>query len=81
MPQEATAKVKVDGRKYVGNVETAAYVLFDSSKSFNIDAYATRFVLDVLKIDLYRLTFIGLINGIWDVLNDTFIGVIVDKTR
>lgn len=81
MPREAKQKSMVDERKYVGSLETAAYVLFDSSKSFNIDAYATRFVLDVLKIDLYRLTFIGLINGIWDVLNDTFIGVIVDKTR
>lgn len=69
------------GRKYVGGLETAAYVLFDSSKSFNINAYTSRFVLDVLKIDLYLLTLIGFINGIWDVINDTFIGVIVDKTR
>lgn len=71
----------LQNRRYVGSVETAAYVLFDSSKSFNINAYTTRFVLDVLKIDLSFLTLIGLINGIWDVVNDTFIGVIVDKTR
>lgn len=81
MPQEAQNTVKVDDRKYVGSLESAAYVLFDSSKSFNIDAYATRFVLDVVKIDLFRLTLIGIINGIWDVVNDTFIGIIVDKTR
>jgi len=81
MPEEAAPKSGINSRRYVGSMETAAYVLFDSSKSFNIDAYATRFVLDVLKIDLYRLTFIGIINGIWDVLNDTFIGIIVDKTR
>ncbi|HRT82546.1 MAG TPA: hypothetical protein P5127_05245, partial [Oscillospiraceae bacterium] len=68
----------LQNRRYVGSVETAAYVLFDSSKSFNINAYTTRFVLDVLKIDLSFLTLIGLINGIWDVVNDTFIGVIVD---
>ncbi|NLX92797.1 MAG: MFS transporter, partial [Clostridiales bacterium] len=81
MAQEAVTAVKVDDRKYVGSLETAAYVLFDSSKSFNIDSYANRFVLDVVKIDLFRLTLIGIINGIWDVINDTFIGIIVDKTR
>jgi hypothetical protein len=80
MPQQAIG-AKVDDRRYVGSLESAAYVLFDSSKSFNIDHYAGRFVLDVLKIDLFRLTLIGIINGIWDVVNDTFIGVIVDKTR
>ena len=81
MPHEAITAVKVDDRKYVSRLESAAYVLFDSSKSFNIDAYSTRFVLDVLKIDLVRLSLIGIINGIWDVVNDTFIGIIVDKTR
>jgi Na+/melibiose symporter-like transporter len=82
MPPEAAVKTrKVDSRRYVGTVETVAYVLYDSSKSFNINSYSMRFVLDVLKIDLYRLTFIGIINGIWDIINDTFIGVIVDKTR
>ncbi len=80
MPQQVTG-AKVDDRRYVGSLESAAYVLFDSSKSFNIDAYAGRFVLDVVKIDLFRLTLIGMINGIWDVVNDTFIGIIVDKTR
>ncbi|NLP48927.1 MAG: hypothetical protein GX345_08330 [Clostridiales bacterium] len=79
--QEAGKALYLQDRKYVGSVETVAYVLFDSSKSFNINAYTTRFVLDVLKIDLYLLTLIGFINGIWDVVNDTFIGVIVDKTR
>jgi len=81
MPETALPQSDVYNRRYVGRIETATYVLFDSSKSFNIDAYATRFVLDVLKINLVRLTLIGLINGIWDVVNDTFIGVIVDKTR
>ncbi len=76
-----TADIRLNDRRYVGSLETSSYVLFDSSKSFNIDHYATRFVLDVLKIDLFRLTLIGVINGIWDVINDTFIGVIVDKTR
>lgn len=81
MAQHSSAALKIDERRYVGSLETASYVLFDSSKTFNIDAYANRFELDVLKIDLAWLTLIGIINGIWDVINDTFIGVIVDKTR
>ena len=47
-------------RRYVNRKETIAYVLFDSSKSFNIDEYQTRFISDVLKIDLYWNTIINL---------------------
>jgi Na+/melibiose symporter-like transporter len=61
--------------------ETLAYILFDVSKSFNIYLYAERFVFDVLNIDFYYLAIINFINTIWDVVNDTFTGVIVDKTR
>ena len=55
--------------------------MFDSSKTFNINHYASRYLLDVVKIDLFWQTVISAINGIWDVVNDGFIGVIVDRTR
>lgn len=68
-------------RRYVGSKETVAYVLFDVSKSFNINLYAERFIFDVLNIDFYYLAIVNFINTIWDVVNDTFTGIIVDKTR
>lgn len=68
-------------RRYVRTGETVGYVLFDSSKTLNIDTYAQRFVLDVVKIDLGWQTIITGINSVWDIINDSFIGVIVDKTR
>ena len=72
---------KLDTKRRYGSVkETMAYVLFDSSKSFNIDAYSMRYLIDVLKLDLNLNTLAGLINGIWDIINDSFIGAIVDKT-
>jgi Na+/melibiose symporter-like transporter len=58
-----------------------AYVLFDSSKSFHINEFANLFVTDVLKIDLGWNSLIGLANGLWDIVNDSFLGVLVDKTR
>ncbi|MDR1629034.1 MAG: MFS transporter [Oscillospiraceae bacterium] len=67
-------------RRYVNRKESMAYVLSDSSKMFNINEYQTRFVIDVLKIDLAWNSVIGLINGIWDVVNDSFLGALVDKT-
>ncbi len=67
-------------RRYVNVKETATYVMFDSSKSFNIDQYVTRFIVDVLKIDLDLNSLIGIINGIWDIINDSFIGAMVDRT-
>ena len=37
--------------------------------------------MDVLKIDMGWNSVISMINGIWDVVNDGFLGVLVDKTR
>ncbi|OQA64765.1 MAG: Inner membrane symporter YicJ [Firmicutes bacterium ADurb.Bin262] len=68
-------------RRYVSTKETVGYVLFDSSKTFNINQYTTRFLLDVVKIDLGWQTVINAINSVWDIANDSFIGAIVDKTR
>lgn len=81
MAQEGQTKLVYQNRRYVGTRETVAYVLFDVSNSFNINLYAERFIFDVLHIDFYYLAIVNFINTIWDVVNDTFTGVIVDKTR
>lgn len=70
-----------DRRRYVDTKESMAYVLYDSSKTFNINEYQSRFVLDVVKINLGWSTVLGLVNGIWDVVNDSFLGALVDKTN
>ncbi len=68
-------------RRYVSLKETIGYILFDSSKTFTINQYTTRFLLDVVKIDLGWQTVINAINSVWDIVNDSFIGAIVDRTR
>ena len=79
--QNTQAPANAAKRRYIGFHETVGYILFDASKSFNIDTYASRFLLDVVKIDLGWQTVMTAINSVWDILNDSFIGVIVDKTR
>ena len=68
-------------RRYVGGRESMSYVLFSSSKTFHINEFQTRFVVDVLKIDLGWNSVISLINGIWDVINDGLLGTLIDKTH
>jgi len=74
---EAAASYK---RRYVGGRESMSYVLFSSSKTFHINEFQTRFVVDVLKIDLAWNSVISLVNGIWDVVNDGLLGALIDKT-
>jgi len=68
-------------RHYIGTKETFAYCIFDSSKAVNISGYAGRFNLDLVKIDFAWGAVAGLISGIWDIINDTFAGVLVDRTQ
>ncbi|MEI6578332.1 MAG: MFS transporter [Eubacteriales bacterium] len=68
-------------RRYVANKETASYVIFDASENINAGVFGTRYNIDLLKINLNLYTILSLINGIWDIINDTFTGPIVDKTR
>lgn len=70
-----------EDRRYVGTKETVAYIFEDFSKSFNISKYQNRFIWDVVKIDFAVQGIVGIFTGIWDVINDTFIGAIVDRTR
>lgn len=67
-------------RRYVGSRETMSYVLFDASKGFSIDAWKNRFFLDVVKIDLGVNALASVVTNIWDIIDDTFAGVLVDKT-
>ena len=39
-------------RRYVGTKETVAYVVYDMSQSFNINAYSQRFVTNILQVSL-----------------------------
>jgi len=75
MPSDASYK-----RRYVGGRESTSYVLFSSSETFHINQFQTRFVVDVLKIDLAWNSLISMINGIWDIINDALLGAMVDKT-
>ncbi len=75
------ASVVYKNRRYVGTRETMAYILYDISASFNIGKYSTRYIYDVILIDFKYLVIMNLFGGVWDVINDTFIGVIVDRTR
>ena len=68
-------------RRYVGTKETVAYVVYDMSQSFNINAYSQRFVTNILQVSLKFQRIANVINGIWDVINDVLFGAIVDKTR
>jgi len=68
-------------RRYVGGRESMSYVLYSSSLTFHINEFQTRFVVDVLKIDLGWNSVISFINGVWDVVNDGLLGALVDRTH
>ncbi len=68
-------------RRYVGTKETVGFVLWDAAQSFNINTYEERFITSVVKVDLGLQTLAKTINSVWDIVNDVFMGAIVDKTR
>lgn len=68
-------------RRYVGTKETVGFVLWDAAQSFNINNYEERFITSVVQVDLGLQTVAKAINSVWDIVNDIFIGAIVDKTR
>ncbi len=79
MPEQTTVTKPV--RRYVGRKETVAYVLNDVAASLNIDDYKERYIYDVVNIDFNLLALQNVVSTAWDSVNDTFIGVLVDKTR
>ena len=68
-------------RRYLGSKETMGFVLWDAAQSLNINTYSTRFITNIVKIDLGYQTIVKFINSIWDIVNDIFTAAIVEKTR
>ena len=79
--RETVSTISAEPRRYVGKKETLAYVLNDVAASLNIDDYKERYIYDVVKIDFNYLAIQNVVATVWDTFNDTFIGVMVDKTR
>ena len=79
--RETVSTFSAEPRRYVGKKETLAYVLNDVAASLNIDDYKERYIYDVIKIDFNYLAIQNVVATVWDSFNDTFIGVMVDKTR
>ncbi len=79
--RETVSTLSAEPRRYVGKKETLAYVLNDVAASLNIDDYKERYIYDVVKIDFNLLAIQNVVATVWDTFNDTFIGVMVDKTR
>ncbi|MBE6795903.1 MAG: hypothetical protein E7533_04895 [Ruminococcaceae bacterium] len=79
--REKVSTLTAEPRRYVGKKETIAYVLNDVAASLNIDDYKERYIYDVVKIDFNLLAIQNVVATVWDSFNDTFIGVMVDKTR
>ena len=79
--RETVSAISTEPRRYVGKKETLTYVLNDVAASLNIDDYKERYIYDVIKIDFNYLAIQNVVATVWDSFNDTFIGVMVDKTR
>ena len=78
---ETKSPRKLPQRRYVGSRETLWYILYDISASFNIAGSEDVFVSDIAKIRMDYIALVSTINGIWDIINDIFLGGLVDKTR
>ena len=78
---EKKSQRKLPQRRYVGSRETLWYILYDISASFNISGSEEVFVSDIVKIRMHYIALVRTINGIWDIINDIFLGGLVDKTR
>ena len=72
---------KLPQRRYVGSRETMWYILYDISASFNISGSEEVFISDIVKIRMHYIALVKTINGVWDIINDIFLGGLVDKTR
>lgn len=72
---------KLPQRRYVGSKETVWYILYDISASFNIAGCEEVFIADVVKIRMGYIALVKTIIGFWDIVNDMFLGAMVDKTR
>lgn len=67
-------------KRYVNKKGIIAFILYDISTSISTGDFE-RFNTDALKLKASFFTLANTIVGIWDIINDTFTGVIIDKTR
>lgn len=79
--EELNTDYVYENRRYVGRKETVGFVLWDAAQSFNIDKYSDRFITNIVQVDLSLQMIEQAINGVWDIVNDIFMGAIVDRTR
>lgn len=67
-------------KRYVDKKGIVAFILYDIATSISTGDFE-RFNTDALKLKANLFTLANTIVGIWDIINDTFTGVIIDKTR
>lgn len=72
--------VDVD-RRVIHRKETIAYMIFDGSRTFNIDNHKDLFNDSILKISLKKQSTYNIFAGIWDIVDDILVTNIVEKTR
>lgn len=80
-PENARPVQYYKDHNYVGVKETVAYLFNDWSNSFNINGFTERYIWDVVHIDFTISAVVNLVTTAWDIINDTFISVIIDGTR
>lgn len=67
-------------KRYVNKKGIISFILYDIASSIHTADFE-RFNTDALKLKPELFTLANTIVGIWDVINDTFTGIIIDKTR
>lgn len=72
--------VDVD-RRVISKKQTIGYMLFDGSRSFNIDGHRDLFNDSILKLSLNFQSTYNFIAGIWDIVDDLLVAGIIEKTR
>ena len=80
-PKPEDLQYVYENRRYVGTKETVGFVLWDAAQSLNINTYSSRFIRNIVKIDLGYLTVARTVNSVWDIVNDICTAAIVVKTR
>ncbi len=80
-PEDSAENFIHSKRRYVGKKETVGYIFNHWSGGCNINKFRNRFIYDVLLINFNYLAVLDAIGGAWDVVNDTVIGLAVDRTR
>ena len=68
-------------RRCISRREVVGYILYDAAQSFNLDGQKETFVDSILGISFNFQSLARTFGGIWDVINDLLIGMVVDSTR